>query len=335
MPEVIRLWKIGPGDVLNEAKRSELRLESKLEEWLEKDISILSPDLLVIGRQVETAYGGYIDLLCLNRDGDLVIVELKKGKTPREISAQVLDYASWVRDLTYGDIMEIAEEAHGSEEALAEAFARKFGTDLPDILNESHAMIVVGASVDADTERIIKYLSSEHSVSINAATFQHFTSDAGLEFLARVFLIEPGGHPTEKGKRRPNLTPKELQEEAEKNGVAHLYDLLVDQLSTQYKTKTTRSTIGFTAQVDGGQKVFFNLLPGDSSEELGLRFQVYSERIARLLGLNPNQLATTLPSAAREDWQFDKNYPDTRGYTGYFRTDDEVRVFLSGLTGRS
>lgn len=334
MPEVIRLWKIGPGDVLNEVERSEVQLETKLEEWLEKDISILSPDLLVIGRQLETAYGGYIDLLCLNRDGDLVIVELKKGKTPREISAQVLDYASWVRDLTYDNIVEIAEKSLGGEEALEGAFTGRFGTDLPNVLNESHAMMVVGASVDADTERIIKYLSSEHGVSINAATFQHFTSDDGQEFLARVFLIEPEDQPRRLGKKRRNLTQRELRELAEENGVAHLYDLLVDQLSKQRKPGTTQSTIGFAAQLDGRQKVFFNLLPGRSSVELGLRFQAYSERIARVFGLDPNQLTTILPST-REDWQYDKKYPDTRGYTGYFRTDDEIKTFLSGLGAES
>jgi hypothetical protein len=39
-------------------------------------------------------------LLCIERTGDLVIVELKRDKTPREITAQTLDYASWVTELS-------------------------------------------------------------------------------------------------------------------------------------------------------------------------------------------------------------------------------------------
>ena len=42
--------------------------------WLEKDISIISTDLLVIGRQIETDFGGVIDLLCIDPNGDLVIM---------------------------------------------------------------------------------------------------------------------------------------------------------------------------------------------------------------------------------------------------------------------
>jgi RecB family endonuclease NucS len=64
------------------------------------NVSVLVPDdsgLLAIGRQVRTVFGGRIDLLCINGDGDLVIVEPKCDKTPREITAQALDYASWVQ----------------------------------------------------------------------------------------------------------------------------------------------------------------------------------------------------------------------------------------------
>jgi RecB family endonuclease NucS len=48
-------------------------------------------------RHSSAPIGGRIDLLCINGDGDIVIVELKRDKTPREITAQALDYASWVQ----------------------------------------------------------------------------------------------------------------------------------------------------------------------------------------------------------------------------------------------
>ena len=101
MPQDIRLWEIGSDDGLCEIKPCALDQEARLENWLERDITLLSDDLLVIGRQVETDYGGIIDLLCLARGGDLVLVELKRGLTPREVTAQVLDYASWVKDLSH------------------------------------------------------------------------------------------------------------------------------------------------------------------------------------------------------------------------------------------
>ena len=93
----IRLWEITPDQRLVEIAVNPISLEERLEEWLESDISALDPNLLVIGRQVNTDFGGTIDLLCLDSAGDTVVIELKKGKTPREVTAQALDYASWVR----------------------------------------------------------------------------------------------------------------------------------------------------------------------------------------------------------------------------------------------
>ena len=76
MPEDARIWEILDGDNLREIKKAKLNLEERIENWLEKDISLLSNELLVIGRQVETGFGGIIDLLCLDSNGDSVIVEM-------------------------------------------------------------------------------------------------------------------------------------------------------------------------------------------------------------------------------------------------------------------
>ena len=39
---------------------------------------------MLIGRQVRTGFGGIIDLLAIAPDGSLVLIELKRDKTPRE-----------------------------------------------------------------------------------------------------------------------------------------------------------------------------------------------------------------------------------------------------------
>ena len=60
MPNEVRLWRVKDGERLSEITQSALDLESRLQEWLARDISVLDPNLLVIGREVETDFGGYI-----------------------------------------------------------------------------------------------------------------------------------------------------------------------------------------------------------------------------------------------------------------------------------
>ncbi|MCD6474685.1 MAG: DUF91 domain-containing protein [Anaerolineaceae bacterium] len=152
MPTEMKLWQINKEHPVS-ISQQKLNLEARLEEWLIHDISLISSDLLLIGQQVKTVYGGFIDLLAVDPVGNLVILELKRDKTPRDIVAQALDYASWVQDLGHESIMEIAN-GFLKGKTLEQAFREKFQTDLPDVLNERHRMYIVASSLDSATERI-------------------------------------------------------------------------------------------------------------------------------------------------------------------------------------
>ena len=88
MPFKMNLWQVN-GTQLNEIQPSRLEAEDRLERWLATDPSIAGLNLLIIGRQVITTYGGRIDLLGIDDQGKLVILELKRDRTPREIVAQI------------------------------------------------------------------------------------------------------------------------------------------------------------------------------------------------------------------------------------------------------
>lgn len=66
-----------------------------------------------------------------------MIIELKRDKIPREITAQVLDYASWVKNLTADQVQEIARTYLNSD--LEEEFESKFNQDVPESLNQQHS----------------------------------------------------------------------------------------------------------------------------------------------------------------------------------------------------
>jgi hypothetical protein len=161
---------------------------------------------LIIGREVSTAYGGSIDLLWIDDEGELAIIELKRDRTPREIIAQVLDYASWVAKLTTQSVHEIASRHLGK--SLAIAFHERFKSTLPDTLNENHSMVIVASAFDASSERIVRYLSETHGIAINTAFFTVFEND-GQVLVATDWLLDQS-EVTERSEQKAKPTIQEL-----------------------------------------------------------------------------------------------------------------------------
>ena len=188
MPIQHAIWKVG--DTPQPLSASQLASEQKLEEMIVRDPRILSGEWMLIGRQEITSYGGRIDLLAIAPDGSLVLIELKRDRTPREIIAQALDYASWVEQLSSEKIAQIYQRfSNGGK--LDEAFQQHFGTALDEeTLNQSHQIIIVAAELDASTERIIGYLNAR-DIAINAVFFQVF-QHGDEQLLSRAWLIDPG-----------------------------------------------------------------------------------------------------------------------------------------------
>ncbi len=196
MPLELSAWRID--SKLKKMEFTPLDLESRLQEILADDISIADPNLMVIGREVVTGFDKRIDILAINPDGQLVILELKRDKTPRDITAQVLDYGSWIRTLRDEDIARIFTEYQKKyhpkkkDVSIDDAFCEQFGVkEMPDELNDSHQLVIVASYLDSSTERIVNYLSEDYDVNINAIFFRVF-KDGDREYLTRAWLKEPG-----------------------------------------------------------------------------------------------------------------------------------------------
>jgi hypothetical protein len=339
MSQLIKVWKILNDQGLQEIETARLDFEQRIHDWIEQDISIISDDLLVIGKEVQTDYGGFIDLLCLDQMGNTVIIELKRNKTPREVTAQALDYASWVKDLSNEQIAKIAKEYFKSKGSsnLEEVFKSKFELYLPEVLNDRHTILIVASEIDNSTERIISYLSNTYSVGINAITFRYFHTGE-QELLARVFLLEPEQVKTSQeklpSKRKPNPTYEELAEIADRKGVGELYKTMTEELLKSYFSRTDRRTgaITFNGGCSAGKSaVIFSLVLSESNSNNGLNFRLYIKRFEEYFQIPEPKILTFLPKKL-EEWTFDPEAGDSwSGYQGFFENRQDVEKFLEGL----
>ena len=166
------VWSL---DAKKPLEAASLNDEKELELLLRDNIEILSKDWLVISNQVKTKAGKIIDILCMDHDGDMVVVELKKDLTPREVTAQVIDYAASVSKMTVEEIAQLYLSFNAGTKTLNDAFLKKFKAELDESsVNQKVKMVIVAAKMDDGTERIIRFLRDTYQVDINILFFRVF-----------------------------------------------------------------------------------------------------------------------------------------------------------------
>ncbi|RQG98189.1 hypothetical protein EA472_18675 [Natrarchaeobius oligotrophus] len=156
---------------LKRLPESEFDKEANLEKRLIRTdgATIGGVDVMYIGRQGTPDEGGIFDILGLDEEGNTVIVELKRGKAPREIAAQALEYASGIRKEDYEQLNQRYRE-----------FVREYGPEQPldgDItLRDRHRTYFgLDDTVDEDdfndNQRLILVGTEFRDVSLNMADF--------------------------------------------------------------------------------------------------------------------------------------------------------------------
>lgn len=167
--------------------------EAVLETWLENNPEniIENGNLLIIGRQVTTNLGSFIDLLAIDRQGDLVVIELKRDRTPRETLAQALEYASFVEKLGYEPLDEIFRNYSGDEALnLAQYHREYFGlvSDEAVVFNNDQRIVIVGQKITPEIRQTSTFLRNK-GVRVTCLEFTFFKADGGLRLLSTSIVV--------------------------------------------------------------------------------------------------------------------------------------------------
>lgn len=219
----VGIWRV-TDDGPDRLDPSNVGLEKNLEDWIEKDPSLLEEGLEIVGQQLHVA-GGYLDLLGLNLQGQWVVIELKSGNVRRSAVTQVVDDASCIANMPWDELQRKVRSYLRSSSKSIEGLIderEEAGEDPPaarDVI-----MYVVGTGGYPGLERMVEFLSSVHEVPITFVSYEVFQIGDGHKILVRELTEPETALPGPKRSR----TVEELRVRAEENGVGEEFRTILE-----------------------------------------------------------------------------------------------------------
>ncbi len=195
----MRLFRVGSDGDFTEYEQLPFEVdhqESVLEQWLVSNPDKILEDgrILILGRQVRTDLGGLIDLLGVDREGNVVVVELKRDRTPRDVLAQALEYAAFAARLDV-DTLECILRRHEQDESLSLADCHRdcFSVDPSEAVafNQDQRIVVVGQQVTPAIRQTASFLGSK-GVRVTCVEFAFFKAAEGGRLLSQETVVGVG-----------------------------------------------------------------------------------------------------------------------------------------------
>jgi len=196
----MRLFGIDEGNDFTEYQPERFKdkyYEEKIEVWLEQNSESIVENggLLILGRQVTTNLNTSIDLLGVDRDGNLAVVELKRDKTPRDTLAQALEYASFAVGLSGDQLEDILRQYTSDENASLVEYHRAFfalSEDDAVSFNKNQRLIIVGSGISQPVRQSALFLRQK-GIPVTCLEFRYFKAGGGEQLLSvdTVVGLEP------------------------------------------------------------------------------------------------------------------------------------------------
>jgi len=191
----MKLFTIDKNGKFVQFKEQEFKEENKeidLEILLEKNPEYFfdNSKILIIGRQVATNLNTFIDLLGVDQFGNTVVIELKRGKTPRETLAQLIEYASFVDNLDYEQLNEIYQNYSGEDANLEDYHHEYYKSDAEEQLswNKSSKLVIVASKITPEIKQTSMYLRKK-GLDVYCVEFKYFVNKTDNKMISSDFVV--------------------------------------------------------------------------------------------------------------------------------------------------
>lgn len=178
----MEVYQIESDDLFRIEER-ELSSEKSLENYLIRTdgTEIGGVEVLYIDQQGSPGEGGIFDIVGIDEQGDVVIIELKRGRSPRDIVAQALEYAASIRNEDHEKLESRYREFVEDEEASLRARHTDFFDREDDPLskreyNTDQRFLLVGGEFSELSLDMADFLR-ERSIDVICVTYSSFATE--------------------------------------------------------------------------------------------------------------------------------------------------------------
>ena len=148
---------------------------------------MLQEDLLIIGHEYDKfEVNERLDLLALDKEGNLVIIEVKRDVTGSNVDFQALKYASYCARLSPQDVLDIYSDyirTHAlqldAKDGLMEFLEVDDEEELNTLLNTTQRIIIVGKEIDKRILSVCTWLY-ENNIDIKCVTIKPYKLDSQI-----------------------------------------------------------------------------------------------------------------------------------------------------------
>ena len=191
----MRLFRVREEELEEYQEQSfgEEHLEEQLESWLEHSPNVewAGEKFLIIRKGLTTNLSTFLDLLGIDREGNTAIIELKRGRSPREMLAQALEYASFVESLSYDDLdEELKKYTRDDVTTLSDAHKAFFGLEDGEAVafNKDQRIILVGQALSPAIRQTSEFLRHK-GLKVSYIEFKYFKTSNKEELVSIETLI--------------------------------------------------------------------------------------------------------------------------------------------------
>ena len=135
-----------------------LRERFDIQEWISETPEILGEDLLIISKELRLPSGRRLDLLAIDKQADLVVIELKRDESGSEVEWQSIKYASYCSSFTQNDIYQHFAEYLGTNDEDAELRIEEFIDSEPEDINKSQRILLVAKEFHSEVISAVLWL---------------------------------------------------------------------------------------------------------------------------------------------------------------------------------